>query len=145
MRFFRRILGTKQAEPPLSSLEDPILGRLTWDDDSEGWVSSISLGDAVFRLYIGGGSAQEYPSDALLDLLKEPRQTFQRLSGEASAYLRANVNLDAWKVNPEDLKLEGLETYQHYLSDRTYTVTFTQTLKMSRRRKRVACSPVGKS
>jgi hypothetical protein len=108
VRFFRRILGTKQAEPPLSSLEDPILGRLTWDDDSEGWVSSISLGDAVFRLYIGGGSAQEYPSDALLDLLKEPHQTFQRLSGEASAYLRANVNLDAWKVNPEDLKLEGL-------------------------------------
>lgn len=125
MGFFRRMFVGKPTKPPLSPLEDPTLGRLVWDEDSEGWVGTISLRDSVFRLYIGGGSEQEYPAEALLDLLRQPYKNFDSLSAAACAYLRSNMDSKTWKVNPDDVKLEGLETYQHYLSDRTYTVTFS--------------------
>lgn len=125
MSFLRRIFAGKSSTPPLSPLQDPVLGRLVWDEDSEGWVGTLSLRDSVFRLHIGGGSAHEYPAESLLDLLRQPYEEFESISVAASSYLRSNAHFAIWKVDPDEVKLEGLEAFQYYLRDRTYAVTFS--------------------
>jgi hypothetical protein len=125
MGFLQRLFGKPPTEPPLPPLHDPALGKLIWDEDSEGWTGSVAAPGGAARVYIGAGAAHEYPSEELLILLREPYRQFQELSRTALAYLLANANLKLWSAAPEAFRVEGLESYAHYLPEGTYTVTFT--------------------
>ena len=125
MGFLQQLFGKHPSAPALPSLHDPVLGKLIWDEASEGWTGSVLAPSGSARVYIGAGAPHEYPSEEMLNLLREPYRQFQELSRTALAYLLANANLKQWSAAPEAFRLEGLESYAHYLAEGTYTVTFT--------------------
>jgi hypothetical protein len=106
-------------------LRDPVLGALVWDEDSDGWAGAIAWPGGTARVYVGAGTAHEYPTEELLNLLREPCRQFPELSRTALAYLLANADLKRWGAVPEAFRVEGLESYAHYLREEAYTVTFT--------------------
>ena len=119
---FKNLFGAKP--PPLPPLADPILGELRWNGDSEGWEGSMNVAQREVHLYLGAGTAQEYPSAEIRALLAAPKLKMKIVALQAIAYLHQNeAHLD-WKVNPSGYELDGLESYQHYLSEGTFTVTF---------------------
>lgn len=124
MSFLQRIFGRAPAAP-LPPMEDTVLGRLTWDADSEGWTGTIPYGHGTARLHIGAGSSQQYPSELILRLLREPYEKFPQLVENALVFLPENMDLRAWKADASRFTVEGLESYDHYLADEAYTVTFT--------------------
>lgn len=121
-----RWFGPRPTEAPLAPLRDPALGLLCWDEDAEGWVGEIAgTGGAAARLYIGAGSAGKYPSEAMLDLLREPSRDFSRLAPLAQDYLCKNMDIDDWLADPQAFRVQGLESYGHHLAEGVYTITFT--------------------
>lgn len=123
MSLFNRLFRKPSAAPPLPPLHHRVLGTLAWDEHSEGWTGAIPGSSA--ELYVGGGSAHEYPSEALLALLEAPFLEFKQVSRAALAYLMANADLASWNAQAQAFRIEGLEAFAHYLSEGTYTVTFT--------------------
>lgn len=121
-----RWFGPRPAEAPLAPLRDPALGPLRWDEDAEGWVGEIAGAEAgAARLYIGAGSARQYPSEAMLGLLREPSRDFSRLVPLARDYLCENMDMDTWLADPQAFRVQGLESYSHHLAEGVYTITFT--------------------
>lgn len=127
MGLLSRWFGNRPAAAALAPLIDPTLGRLRWDEDSEGWVGDIELPDSdrTARLYIGSGSEREYPSQPMLRLLSEPYRDFRQLAAAALDYLYRNMDIDAWLAAPEAFRVEGLESYGHHLDEGLYSITFT--------------------
>jgi hypothetical protein len=122
--FIKNLFGGPSA-PALPPLQDPVLGTLKWDEDSEGWVAELPAGPKPASLYIGAGSVNEYPEKPLLALVREPFQRYEELCERALTYLKENAKLSVWSVRPEEFKPVGIQTYEHYLADRTYSLTFT--------------------
>lgn len=111
MCVFKNLFRNKAAAPPLPPLQDPVLGQLKWDQDCEGWVAP--------RVYIGAGSENEHPGEPLLALMRKPFQSYDEHCKRALAHLEQHAN------DPPQLTPSGMQTYEHYLADRTYTVIFT--------------------
>src|SRR5689334_22634551 len=125
MNFFNSLFRRSAPTPPLAPLQDPVLGALTWDQDCECWVADIPGKPAPATLYIGAGSENEHPSEPLLALMREPFRSFDELARLAFAYLEKNATLNVWNVDPRQLILTGIQTFEHYLKDRRYSVTFS--------------------
>jgi len=102
-----------------------VLGTLQWDEDSEGWVAVLPTGSKPAELYVGAGSVNEYPEEALLALVREPFQRYEALCERAFAYLKENATLSDWSARPEELEPVGIQAYERDLADSTYSVTFT--------------------
>ncbi len=126
MSILRRLFGLAEEpeEPTLPPLNDPILGELRWDADSEGWVGSVQGRNGKLNVYLGSGSAQEYPSDKLRELLRDPYVRFRELAEIALVYLRASGKAEVWKVDPSAFVVDGLQSFEHYVADGAYTITF---------------------
>jgi len=125
MSILQRLFGRKEKEPPLPPLNDSTFGELHWNDDSDGWVGYVSCQNGKVDVYLGSGSAQAYPSNEVLELLREPYARFQEFTATALAYLQASDKPKVWEVNPETFVVAGLESYEHYVKTGTYTITFT--------------------
>jgi hypothetical protein len=119
MDLFKNLFRNKASTPPLPPLQDSVLGVLKWDEDCEGWVAPLPTGPSSATLYIGAGSANEYPGEPLLALMREPFKTYDEHCKRALAHLEQHAN------DPKQLTPAGMQTYAHYLEDRTYTVIFT--------------------
>lgn len=124
MSFLNSLFRRKAATPPVPPLQDPVLGRLNWDEDSEGWVADLPLGSGSGKLHIGAGAANEYPAEPLLALVRGPFQSYGEHCKRAFAHLQQNATFNAWKVDPKQLTPAGIVTYEHYLAERTYTILF---------------------
>ncbi|MEI7842711.1 MAG: hypothetical protein WCI39_06740 [Gallionellaceae bacterium] len=123
MSIFQRLFGRKE-EPSLPPLNDPTLGVLHWNADSEGWVGVVAGSNGKLEVYLGSGSAHEYPSDEVRELLREPYARFHELTEIALSYLRTSDRPKKWKVDPTAFVVTGLESYDHYVKSGTYTITF---------------------
>ena len=125
MSFFDTLFRRPASSQPLSPLQDPVLGALKWDKDCEGWVADIAGVPAPATLYIGAGSASEYPTERLLALVREPFRSCEEHYQRALVYLEQNAAFSAWNVDPRQLIFAGIQTFEHYLASRTYTINFT--------------------
>jgi hypothetical protein len=124
MSLLRQLFGKPAAGTPLPPLEDAVVGTLVWNKDSEGWVGSVGQPSLGAQLYLGVGSAHEYPGDDMLALVREPYRRFEELSRTALQYLLASPEVSQGGVPPEAFRVTGLESYRHYLPEGTYTITF---------------------
>jgi hypothetical protein len=125
MDWFKNLFRNKASTPPLPPFQDSVLGVLKWDEDCEGWVAPLPSGPNSATLYIGAGSANEYPGEPLLALMREPFNSYDEHCKRALAHLQQNAKSNPWNVDPGTLTPAGMQTYEHDLEDRTYTVIFT--------------------
>jgi hypothetical protein len=117
----KRLFSRAPKEQPLPPQRHPELGLLTWNQDADGWTGELVHSEARITLYIGGGSAGQYPPGELTALLIEPAQLMkERDLAARAALLKAEV---AHAV-PSDIIISALETYQHYLPDRAYVLVY---------------------
>jgi hypothetical protein len=124
MSFFEHLFRSRPSTSALSPLQDPVLGTLEWDSDSEGWVADLPSSSGSVRLYIGAGSESLYPGEPLLALMREPFQSYDEHCKRALAYLAQDQRFSEWNVHPETLMPAGIQTFEHYLAGRTYSVVF---------------------
>ena len=121
MSMLKRLFSRAPKEQPLSPQRHPELGLLTWNQDADGWTGGLVHSEAQVALYIGGGSAGQYPPAELAALLVEPAQLMEvRDLAAKTALFKAEV---AHAV-PPDIALSALETYQHYLPSRAYVLVY---------------------
>ena len=79
----------KEPPPPIAVVDDPVLGRLTWDDDAEGWSGTLD-GQAFILAY------QQAP---------EPTEELRKY---ASATLRERTMLDDGLRKEKEVLLAAL-------------------------------------
>ena len=119
MNLLRKLFGPKR--PGLPPITYPVLGELRWDRDAEGWVGEVPVEGASIQIYLGSGSAHTPPRDELCSLLAQPIAHLSALARIARTYLLAQ------RPEASDaVTLTGVETFDHYLPDRTYELTFTR-------------------